>query len=143
MSSTADSTTTTITIPEGSRTRLGSPEDVVRSPDLTLAEKREVLARWASDAHAVENAPALRQLDDGAIVGVDEILAALRALDGEDESAAARMRQARRAFDRKRGSLLSRLRVRRRRQDRDDDPPPRPAAAAFPAEFRVADALAA
>ena len=142
MSSTADSTTTTITIPEGSRTRLGSPEGVLRSPDLTLAEKREVLARWASDAHAVENAPALRQLDDGAIVGVDEVLAALKALDGERETTAARM-QARRAFDRKRGSLLSRLRVRRRRQDRDDDPPPRPAAAAFPAEFRLADALAA
>ena len=142
MSSTADSTTTAITIPEGSRTRLGSPEGVLRSSDLTLAEKREVLARWASDAHAVENAPALRQLDDGAIVGVDDVLAALKALDGEGEAAAARM-QARRAFDRKRGSLLSRLRVRRRRQDRDDDPPPRPAAAAFPAEFRLADALAA
>ncbi|MGA0594996.1 hypothetical protein [Enterovirga sp. CN4-39] len=142
MSSTADSTTTTNTIPEGPATLLRSPEDVLRSPDLTLAKKREVLARWASDAHAVENAPALRQLDDGAIVGVDEVLAALKALDGERETTAARM-QVRRAFGRKRGSLLSRLRVRRRREDRDDDPPPRPAAAAYPVEIRVADALAA
>src|SRR4051812_25040058 len=51
---------------------LGHPDDVVRHPRMTLAEKRAVLAAWASDAHAVEDAPGLRQLDDGSLVAVDE-----------------------------------------------------------------------
>jgi hypothetical protein len=50
---------------------------------MTFAEKRALLARWASDAHAVENAPALRQLDDGSVVELGEILRVLRSLDGE------------------------------------------------------------
>ena len=37
------------------------PADVVRDPDLTLNEKRAILASWASDACAIEAAPALRQ----------------------------------------------------------------------------------
>jgi len=40
---------------------LGDPEDVVRHSGMTLAEKRAVLAGWASDAHAVEH-PAHRLL---------------------------------------------------------------------------------
>ncbi|HET7383471.1 MAG TPA: hypothetical protein VFJ59_12925, partial [Pseudolabrys sp.] len=36
------------------------PMDVVRDPDLTLNEKRAILASWASDACAVEAAPELR-----------------------------------------------------------------------------------
>jgi len=57
------------------------PRDVVHR-DLTVNEKRAVLASWASDACAVEAVPALRRPPDtGQIVSVDEILAALRALD--------------------------------------------------------------
>lgn len=58
------------------------PRQVVSDPDLTLNEKRAILASWASDACAVEAAPALRQ-PPGAPqpVPVDEILDALRALD--------------------------------------------------------------
>jgi hypothetical protein len=37
------------------------PHDVVNDTDLTLNEKRAILASWASDACAVEAAPALRQ----------------------------------------------------------------------------------
>lgn len=37
------------------------PADVVNDPDLTLSEKRAILASWASDACAVEAVPALRQ----------------------------------------------------------------------------------
>jgi hypothetical protein len=37
------------------------PADVVNNPDLTLNEKRAILASWASDACAVEAAPALRR----------------------------------------------------------------------------------
>jgi hypothetical protein len=36
------------------------PLDVVRDTEMTLAEKRSVLASWASDACAIESNPALR-----------------------------------------------------------------------------------
>jgi hypothetical protein len=36
------------------------PSGVVNDPDLTLNEKRAILAAWASDACAVEAAPAFR-----------------------------------------------------------------------------------
>src|SRR5437588_12379644 len=58
------------------------PMRVVNDPDLTLSEKRAILASWASDACAVEAAPALR-LMPGAdrTVEFDEVMDALRALD--------------------------------------------------------------
>jgi hypothetical protein len=66
------------------------PAQVVNDPDLTLNEKRAILASWASDACAVEAAPALRCAPGARRpVSVDEILEALRSLDkavreGED-----------------------------------------------------------
>ncbi len=58
------------------------PDEIVNDPDLTLNEKRAILASWASDACAVEAAPALRCAPGGRRpVGVDEILEALRSLD--------------------------------------------------------------
>jgi hypothetical protein len=61
-----------------------SPGEVLASGDLSREEKRVVLASWASDAWTVESAPALRQSPfGGPPVGVDEVLAALRALDGD------------------------------------------------------------
>jgi hypothetical protein len=39
----------------------GHPSEVVNDPDLTLNEKRAILASWASDACAVEAAPELRR----------------------------------------------------------------------------------
>jgi hypothetical protein len=58
------------------------PWDVVDDPDLKLDEKRAILASWASDACAVEAAPALRRVPDGGpVVSVDEILEALCTLD--------------------------------------------------------------
>lgn len=75
------------------------PDDVVHDLDLTLDEKRAILASWASDACAVEAAPALRRVPGtGRVVSVDEILEALRALDrqaGENGSSWVR-RQVRR-----------------------------------------------
>ena len=60
------------------------PRDVIGDPDLTLNEKRAILASWASDACAVEAAPSLRRAPGGNItVSVDEILEALRELDRE------------------------------------------------------------
>jgi hypothetical protein len=58
------------------------PRDVIADADLTVNEKRAVLASWASDACAVEAAPALRHAPGAAAaVSVDEILEALRSLD--------------------------------------------------------------
>ncbi|HEY2684858.1 MAG TPA: hypothetical protein VGI93_15170 [Steroidobacteraceae bacterium] len=59
------------------------PIDVVRATDLTLNEKRAILASWASDACAVEAAPGLRQPTDGAPIRFDDIMDALKQLDGE------------------------------------------------------------
>ncbi|HZZ87053.1 MAG TPA: hypothetical protein VFE13_01855 [Caulobacteraceae bacterium] len=38
------------------------PLDVLKDPDLTLAEKRQVLSSWASDASSVRDEPSLRWL---------------------------------------------------------------------------------
>lgn len=59
----------------------GHPLEVVNDPDLTLNEKRAILASWASDACAVEAAPDLRAGPKGAAVLFDDILDALRILD--------------------------------------------------------------
>jgi hypothetical protein len=55
--------------------------DVVHDPDLTINEKRAILASWASDACAVEAVPALRRPPGSEQVVTGEILDALRALD--------------------------------------------------------------
>lgn len=59
----------------------GHPARVVDDPDLTLNEKRAILASWASDACAVESAPALRAPPGGEPVCFDDIMDALRELD--------------------------------------------------------------
>jgi hypothetical protein len=63
------------------------PADVVNDPDLTLYEKRAILASWASDACAVEAAPDLRRVTEERMVRFDDVMDALRALDrlGGDE----------------------------------------------------------
>jgi len=59
------------------------PKDVVSHPDLTLAEKRAILASWASDASAIASCPALRAPEGlKAPVSIDAILEALCELDG-------------------------------------------------------------
>jgi len=61
----------------------GHPSEVVHDPDLTLNEKRAILASWASDASAVEAAPDLRVTAAGRVVQWDDIMDALRTLDRE------------------------------------------------------------
>jgi hypothetical protein len=59
------------------------PRDVVRHPDLTLAEKRAILASWASDASAMASCPAMRAPSGlGKPVPIDDIFDALCDLDG-------------------------------------------------------------
>ena len=58
------------------------PMKVVDDPDLTLAEKRAILASWASDACAAEATPTLRQPPGSPRrVEFDDVMDALRALD--------------------------------------------------------------
>ena len=59
----------------------GRPSQVVNDPDLTLNEKRAILASWASDACAIEASPALRKSPVGPPVRFDDVMDALRALD--------------------------------------------------------------
>jgi hypothetical protein len=61
------------------------PAHVVGDPDLTLNEKRAILASWASDACAVEASPELRTAKNG-VVRFDDIMDALKQLDGEAAS---------------------------------------------------------
>ena len=57
------------------------PSDVVDDPDLTLNEKRAILASWASDSCAAEANPVLRQSGDGSAASWDDVMDALKELD--------------------------------------------------------------
>jgi hypothetical protein len=59
-----------------------SPKDVLADPALSRAEKRAILASWASDAAAVNSCPSLRAVPGTRrMVSIDEILEALSSLD--------------------------------------------------------------
>lgn len=61
-----------------------SPFDVAQHPQFEPEVKRAILASWASDAHAVENRPDLRQPPNAAgPLRFDEVMMALRKLDDE------------------------------------------------------------
>lgn len=106
------------------------PREVLAHPLLTTAEKRAILASWASDASALENAPDLRCLSGcrAEPVSIDAVLAALSELDRAGPRPAtadpATRARARRPLGRPNPGRL----FRRSRRD-DDDPPPCPAAA--------------
>ena len=70
------------------------PSHVVDDPDLTLNEKRAILASWASDACAPEAAPHLRCAPGGKQpVLFDDVMEALRTLDKQaNEKDSARYR---------------------------------------------------
>jgi len=116
------------------RPKTSQPDGILEDPDLTTAEKREILASWASDARAVVDAPALRQLDDGTLFDIDTILNALKQLDGEPVARLSPRPRTPDRFARRRAfaSPMRRLAQRWRRDDNDDDPPPCPAGARAP-----------
>src|ERR1044072_940128 len=60
-----------------------TPMEVVNDPDMTTQEKRAILASWASDACAVEASPELREPAPATVVRFDDIMNALKRLDGE------------------------------------------------------------
>ena len=58
------------------------PRDVLADTTLSRAEKRAILASWASDAAAVTSCPSLRAIPGAKrTVSIDEILEALSSLD--------------------------------------------------------------
>jgi hypothetical protein len=84
----------------------GHPSEVVNDPDLTLNEKRAILASWASGACAVEAAPNLRRSPGGRVVRFDDIMDALQTIDTQFTATSAKMRAIRRR------TLLDRIRSR-------------------------------
>ena len=65
------------------RAGFADPWDVVLDANLTGIEKKEILAEWASDIHAVEGRPELRMNESGAVLALDRILECLRLVDAE------------------------------------------------------------
>jgi len=60
------------------------PKDVVGHAELTMAEKRAILASWASDASAIASCPSMRSSAGlKRPVSIDEILEALCELHGD------------------------------------------------------------
>jgi hypothetical protein len=59
------------------------PNEVLDHPELSQAERRAILASWASEARAVEGAHWMRCLDNGSVVTLAEVLDALRKLDAQ------------------------------------------------------------
>jgi hypothetical protein len=103
------------------------PYEVVEDLDMSVTDKRALLANWASDARAVRDHPALRQLDSGAVVNIDAILSALKRLDDiqDDQISSTDSKHPGRRLD---GETRFPWKF---WDDDDDDPPPCPAAA-FP-----------
>ena len=93
------------------------PMDVVRDEDLTLNEKRAILASWASDACAIEAAPDLRVTSFRSVVRWDDIMDALRTLDRETENYAKPLPHYKRVLARKDAGLLGVRRPRGRNRN--------------------------
>jgi hypothetical protein len=117
-------------------TVLAHPDEILGNPHLSLDEKRAVLASWLSDAHAVPDAPAWRQRDDGAFVKVEDVLEALKSLDNQGSSdrkqpSGSQKPSPFRWRRRSRRWIDSAIR-RKQRDDDDDDPPPTPVTSRLP-----------
>jgi SpoU rRNA methylase family enzyme len=84
------------------------PAEVVNDPDLTLNEKRAILASWASDACAVESVPELRRapIKGGRPVAFDDVMDALRALDARAAETSSRYHRVRKRRLRRSGKAM-------------------------------------
>lgn len=124
--------------------KLRAPHEVLRHPAMSVDAKRALLASWASDRYAVMNCPALRRLENGALVSVADILCALNALDQDNTAPAEAPPAMLISLDEKRRHWAKRKAAafRRPAPGDDDDPPPTPAASAFPVSYPVVDARA-
>jgi hypothetical protein len=100
------------------------PDEVLSDGELNIEDKRALLASWVSDAFSIENSPSLRQLKNGAVVRVDDIMEALKSLDEPRREAAFAISQ---SFARRASRPMAR---RRNRSPQDDEEPPPPTAGA-------------
>jgi hypothetical protein len=57
------------------------PREIVADPELTVARKRALLARWMSDANSVSGAPDIRRSPAGVTTTVGHLRDALAKLD--------------------------------------------------------------
>lgn len=122
------------------------PDDVLNHPTMQADEKRALLASWVSDAHGIPDRPALRKLDNGAVVALDDILRALKCLDDDEEGATTPPRASPRSNSldrRRRAAMVGQFArtVRRHGRDDDDEPPPCPAVAGRPVGRVLTDAV--
>ena len=63
-----------------------SPDDVLNDVALSTDEKRVILSSWASDMYVVESQPVFRKVPGiPRRIRLDDILAALRQLDGDND----------------------------------------------------------
>jgi hypothetical protein len=108
------------------------PSEVLSDQELSIGDKRSLLASWVSDAFAVENSPSLRRLASGAVVCVDDIMNALKSLDEPHREAAFRISQ---SFERRGSRPIARWRNTGRGDD--DEPPPPAAGARIPSARKV------
>jgi hypothetical protein len=125
---------------EPSAPLLARPEEILSDPILSKEEKRAVLASWLSDARALPDAPRWRQLDNGALVDVDDLYAALRVLDDLDagvEKDASGYTSSTSWHPRRKSRWIGNF-IRRKRDEDDDgeDPPPVPALIRVPPRGR-------
>jgi hypothetical protein len=116
------------------------PDEVLTHREIPLAQKRAILASWGSDTRAVEGSPSLRQLDNGAVVTIDEILRALKSLDAIQSPQGPSDLTIRTClpFDPRRGVprwLRQAVGLCRFDND-DDDPPPSPVGSASPVRLQ-------
>jgi hypothetical protein len=54
-----------------------NPQRLLQAKSLRAEEKRELVAHWMSDIHAVPDHPALRRLTDGTVFHIDDLSDAL------------------------------------------------------------------
>ncbi|ACB97357.1 hypothetical protein [Beijerinckia indica] len=101
------------------------PDEVARDSSLSLNEKREILASWASDARSIKNHPAYRLIESGQIVPLDEILKAIIRLDGESRVQTGHLWRDQKKDDESKSDEID-------DDDPDDDPPPVPAGGFIP-----------
>jgi hypothetical protein len=80
---------------------------------LSLEARRELVAHWMSDIHAVPDHPALRRLPDGTVFHIDDLMDTLRSLDAAPPKGGA--------------TIIPFARAR----TRDDDDDPKPGASAM------------
>lgn len=65
------------------------PREIVADESLSVARRRALLAHWLSDRHAVRDVPGLRSISTGVTASVDDLQAALCALDETEAMVAA------------------------------------------------------